>query len=543
MKLHKNLLKYILFGASFLMFLSSCNKEFLEEEPLGFPNSNNILKDIGGFESAIVALHVAAREMYFYPDGSRMNSLWLGTDVAYTGDRSLADFENYQTWLTPTQFSVEFYWDWAYLDVIPRANTIIEFANGPDAVWESEEQKNTVIAEARFFRGYAYNILAKLYGDVPLVNQIYNNPKTDFVRSPRIEVYDFAKEDLEFASQWLPVQAPFDGRIEKGAADHLLSEIYISLGDFDAAVASASKVIESPRYELMTERFGNYLDKPGDVFADLFKDENQNRSSTTNTETIWALQFEFQTPGGTAGGAKWYSNGWLRAWGPKWWDIKDPQGNSGMQLTTDSLGRGVAWVRPSAYYYDKIWNEDPMDMRNSKYNIKREYYYNNPDSPYFGEKVNPSITNLDTLVQYYPMIMKIEPQLFPEGPTYGRAFKDTYVMRLAETYLLRAEAYFRNGNLEEAANDINTLKKRAKAELITASDINIDYILDERARELIIEEPRRLTLNRLGLLSERVRKYNPESSSSVQDYHNLFPIPQSAIDANIDSELRQNPGY
>ena len=526
-----------------IISLNSCDKDFLDEEPLGFPNSDNILKDPAGFESALVALHIAAREMFFYPDGSRMNSFWLGTDVAYTGDRSLADFEDYKTWLTPTQFSVEFYWNWAYLDVIPRSNTIIEYANSPDAQWENEEQKNAVIAEARFFRGYAYNILAKLYGGVPIVDQISTEPRTDFVRSSRMEVYDFAKEDLEYASEWLPIEAELDGRIEKGAADHLLAEVYISLENYDAAIQSASEVIESPRYELMTERFGNYLDEPGDVYADLFKDENQNRSSTSNTETIWALQFEFQTPGGTAGGAKWYSNGWLRAWGPKWWDIKDPEGNPGMQLTTDSLGRGVAWVHPSAYYYDEIWEEDPNDMRNSEYNLKREYYYNNPDSPYFGEKVDPSRTTVDTMVQYYPMIMKIEPQLYPEGPTYGRAFKDTYVMRLAETYLLRAEAYFRKGDLENAAQDINALRERANAEPVEPSEIDIDYILDERARELIIEEPRRLTLNRLGLLAERVRRYNPESGSSVQDYHNLFPIPQSAIDANIDSELQQNPGY
>ncbi len=94
-----------------------------------------------------------------------------------------------------------------------------------------------------------------------------------------------------------------------------------------------------------------------------------------------------------------------------------------------------------------------------------------------------------------------------------------------------------------AAADINKLRNRAHAEEVEAAEVDLDYILDERARELIIEEPRRLTLNRVGKLAERVRKYNPESGSSVQDYHNLFPIPLSAIDANIDVELGQNFGY
>ncbi len=523
--------------------LCSCQKDFLKEEPIGIPNSGNLLVDKEGFESAVTGLHIAARELFFYPDGSRMNSFWLGTDVACTGDRGLADFENYQTWLTPAQWSVEFYWNWAYLDLIPRANNILAYIDNPDIFWESEEEKNAIIAEARFFRGYAYNMLANLYGGVPIVDRISDSPRTDFVRSTRREVYEFVREDLEYASQWLPAEAPEDGRIERGAANHLLTEVYISLEDYEAAVASATAVIGSPRYRLMTERFGNYTDRPGDVFADLFKDENQNRSTTVNTETIWALQFEFQTAGGTAGGQKWYANGWLRAWGPKWWDIRDPDGNTGMELTTDSLGRGVAWVRPTSYFYNDIWKEDPSDMRNSGYNIKRKYYYNNPDSPYFGQEVDPMAIQADTMVNYYPMIMKIEPQLFPEGESFGRAFKDTYVMRLAETYLLRAEAYWRMGNSEMAAADINELRNRAHAKEVEPAEVDLDYILDERARELIIEEPRRLTLNRVGKLAERVRRYNPESGSSVQDYHNLFPIPLSAIDANIDARLEQNPGY
>ena len=73
--------------------------------------------------------------------------------------------------------------------------------------------------------------------------------------------------------------------------------------------------------------------------------------------------------------------------------------------------------------------------------------------------------------------------------------------------------------------------------------ITLDYILDERARELVSEEPRRLTLARMNKLAERVRLYNPVSAPSIQDFHNLWPIPQDAIDANLEAELIQNPGY
>ena len=116
-------------------------------------------------------------------------------------------------------------------------------------------------------------------------------------------------------------------------------------------------------------------------------------------------------------------------------------------------------------------------------------------------------------------------------------------MRLGETYLLRAEAEFEQGNLTGAAADINVLRTRANASLVQSSDITLDFILDERARELIGEEDRRVTLARTGTLVERVQKYNPTSAGSIKAYNMLLPIPQSEIDVNTGAVLTQNPGY
>jgi len=127
-------------------------------------------------------------------------------------------------------------------------------------------------------------------------------------------------------------------------------------------------------------------------------------------------------------------------------------------------------------------------------------------------------------------------------------FRDHYYMRLAETYLLRAEAYLNKDDLIKAAEDINTVRARANADPVAPGDVNIDYILDERARELHFEEPRIITLMRLGKLVERVRKYDPMHngdmvSNGIMDYHNLWPIPQTAIERNTEATLEQNPGY
>src|SRR5690606_35017363 len=108
----------------------------------------------------------------------------------------------------------------------------------------------------------------------------------------------------------------------------------------------------------------------------------------------------------------------------------------------------------------------------------------------------------------------------------AESFTDSYIFRLAETYLLRAEAYLGNNEPQKAADDINKLRSRAQAKyLVDANDVSIDLILDERARELYWEESRVFTLLRLGKLVERVRAYNPVTSTNIGDYQNLWPIP------------------
>src|SRR5690606_14552439 len=146
---------------------------------------------------------------------------------------------------------------------------------------------------ACFFRAYTHNFLANTFGSVPVVEEIFTGPKTDFVKNTRQEVYESARRDLEFASKWLPETVPADkeGRIVKAAADHLLTEVYISLGEYDKAIEAASRIIESGLYELVTERFGSAVGSSGDYYSDIFKPGNQNRSSG-NKETIWVWQFE-----------------------------------------------------------------------------------------------------------------------------------------------------------------------------------------------------------------------------------------------------------
>jgi hypothetical protein len=147
-----------------------------------------------------------------------------------------------------------------------------------------------------------------------------------------------------------------------------------------------------------------------------------------------------------------------------------------------------------------------------------------------------------------------------------------YIYRLAETYLLRAEAYFYKGDLVKAATDINAVRGRAKARLIAPGEVTIDFIMDERSRELFLEEPRKCELTRVSyiLADQKMMGYSRSNLTTKNyyydrkmavdnfyrddvlygDYHYrlspyniLWPIPLSSILANVNGQINQNSGY
>jgi hypothetical protein len=154
---------------------------------------------------------------------------------------------------------------------------------------------------------------------------------------------------------------------------------------------------------------------------------------------------------------------------------------------------------------------------------------------------------------------------------------DWYAFRLAETYLLRAEAYFWKDDLVNAANDVNAVRTRAGCSPYTPDQINIGTILDERNRELYYEEPRRTELTRIAYILARTGKtaYNGKTYSLTDFSENnfwydriieknkfyrdqvkapfynyrmaewivLWPVPTSAINANSLGHINQNIGY
>ena len=525
------------------LLLLSCNDTFLNEVPQGFLSPENTFTNKEGFVSGLTDLYRLSRTIVTVEglpglvsteiDKSMTTLYASGTDLGWYWDKKTlyGDYSIVNSFdVTAQNFWIKFY------TIIKGANVLLTRSESEAAIWESETDKLAIQAEARFFRALAYRYLVYLYGDAPIIKEEITSPKLDFTRNPKADVLNFILEDLEFATQHLPVANKQDGRLTKAAADQLLAETYLSKGEFDKSIAASSRIINDSQYRLMTQRFGTMTDKPGDVFWDLFRMGNQN--NPTNKEVIWAWQMEYNVPGGMA------FNRLERQWGPFLEALKAPDGKAAI-LKDDNLGRPIGFIRPSVYLEHIIWKgiDWSTDIRNSEYNMKRHFIINNPASKNYGEIYKPKAA--DTIRNHFVWIQKAAaPYGHPQGyDTNGALYTDIYAMRLAETYLLRAEAYLAKGDKINAAKDINVVRSRAKATLVDPEKVTIDYLLDERARELAVEEPRRLTLARFGLLKDRVKKYNPVSAPTIQEFHNLWPIPQTEIDANLGAELTQNPGY
>jgi hypothetical protein len=248
-----------------------------------------------------------------------------------------------------------------------------------------------------------------------------------------------------------------------------------------------------------------------------------------------------------------------RWWAPRPWGVTDINNKPNFLMDT-LMGRPVGFLTATKYTDSLIWQykgDWSNDIRNSQYNIIRTYYWTNPASVSYGQPItrtnvkDPSLFRASCAPTFVKAVSAAHYKKF-QDPTSkqwhdnGRTYKDWYIMRLPEVYLLRAEAKMGAGDLGGAATDINAVRTRAKATPVIAGDVNIDLILDERARELYMEEFRLNTLMRLGKLSEYLTKYNghvKENNYTPAPKVNKMPIPNSVIQANTGAKMEQNSGY
>ncbi len=530
----------IVTSAVLLAVFSSCKKSYLNETPYS-AYSPATLTDSLGFEASIVGLYNFMSTFFTYSDQQGWPCVWqVGTDVAFSTQPQGIEvpYYNYNT-LTSTDGAASYTWSWCY-KMINNANIIISNIENPSLTGMGQANKNATDAEAKFFRAYAYNVLATCFGRVPITTSPITTAKTNFTRSSLDSVNALVVSDLTYALTNLPdiesVKSNANGkmysRANKYQAMQLLAEAYLRIGKPDLAEAQTQAIINSGKFSLIKARYGNHSSLPGDYYSDMFWYGNQRRKQG-NTEAIWVLEEENPSTvvGGNTGSAQ-----QRRVWGAAYYQI------TGMVICDSLGGRGISRLRLSNWVLYNLY--DANDMRNSQWNIRRKFYYNDPTNANFGKLVVSN--NSDTIFKLMPHTTK----WFQYDPNdvFGFAMiKDFILMRLGETYLLQAEAQFKQGKTDLAAASINVLRTRANAPQVTASQMTLDFILDERVRELIGEENRRMTLMRTGTLVNRATQLNSNTVlfplNNLTSKNLLMPIPQSEIDLNKDAKLDQNPGY
>jgi len=583
----------ILFTGLIMAVTSGCNEDWLDPKPLSFYSPANSYNEASGLWAALVACERNLRHE-FTGDGSPILTEHIFSEVAVEGttDKS-GPAQDMNLMITPDANlnhtdtnKIGWYWYEGYKG-IKYANTVVSRIDEPQD-YESEAERNHILATAYFHRSMRYYRLTQQFGDVPLLLEEITAPKLDLYSTDRKVILRKMKEDLEWGEEWIP-EVMDRGRVPKGALQHLLIKINLALGEFQDALDVANRLIDNGPYALMTGRFGVDANDPTkNVIWDLHRSEN--KATARNTETILLVMDRVDTDGNSTGIIS-MRNG-VPFWGTS---INTPTGNKGTSdlagLAIDQVteyGRGIGRLRGTWYHQSMIW-DDENDLRHAPGNWMdmTDLVYNNPDikenDPYYGKNLQfrneaGVILAVDTIRSwfswphyklYVPDPQRIQPQ---GGPT------DWYVFRLAESYLLRAETKFWMGDLAGAAADVNAVRTRAGAAPYTAADINIGTILDERARELYYEEPRKTELTRIARIFAQTGKtaYNGKSYNeadfskenfyydrmmektdfynkgvktrhgdeyTLSPYHVLWPVPSESITSATKGHVNQNEGY
>ncbi|MEY4936638.1 MAG: hypothetical protein RIS64_2997 [Bacteroidota bacterium] len=577
-----NLKKSIaIFATVGLMFGSqSCGKDVLQEDVISLIG-NEYLNSAKGFNDAVNAAYSTLRAYYGSQQGLTMTE--YGTDIYATGaDGGYKGFHFYDGQLNPSVDFLANVWNEMYRGINTCNAVIARAATVPNVTDAVKAQR---VAECKFLRGLYYFILFQQYGPVDLRLTETILPTKTATRATDKAMFDAIIADLEAA---LPVleakKASADyGRATKPACEHLLGYVYLTRNntaskgatDLDKAITYLSDVVN-----------GNYGFALLTDFASVFDENNQ-----VNNEVVFACQYttdpSTNTPAidnnGNTGGNN------LHLFFGMQYDVQ-----VGMKRDVN-YGRPFKRLRPTKYLIETAFADKTNDSRFKK-SFRDTWLCNNPGTvtsfaldttkgttkggPKLYASINFKAGDTALFIPTYDMspaeretkkYQVIVPGFATTGGFYNEAIfftlqkffdtkrpdltythgsRDYFIFRLADTKLLLAEAYLLAGKRPEALAQVNDVRKRAafagKEAAMTILDAQLDmnFIMEERARELAGEQMRWMDLKRWGKLVERVKLYNPQAAA-IKDMHNVRPIPQPQIDLTDGgaASFPQNTGY
>ncbi|MCW3805498.1 RagB/SusD family nutrient uptake outer membrane protein [Plebeiibacterium marinum] len=513
---------------------TGCSDSFLDQDPLSFYEPAATYTTESGLKAALTTSDKHIRDYYVTGDPLKTELLFSDMGVrGKTDDKNM--FTNVDERLTPTQLkeSVGWFWSEGYAG-IKYANTVCSYIDLVEGL--DEATRNAYLGRAYFHRSFRYLMLAFQFNDVPLLTKLIEVPKINFKSTSKEAILEMITKDMEFAVEWVPEQADMDtyGMVNKGACRQLLIKCYLATGQFQKAKEQADILIDQSGFALMQDGFGSFINSgepqtwniTRNVIWDLHRPEN--KLIKANKEVLLGAV-------NMGSGDSFSGFSTMRRYGPFWNDskLKDPDGVSAVKNYSRThgsyneeldflraIGRGIADVRPSYFATTSVWHLDgSVDDGDLRHNSTVGNWfpmdslkYNNPSSNYYGQSfADVPASCPDTIRAYFDFPLykiylkdevaesKLNSTNFA-GASLG-SVAHWYIYRLAETYLLRAEANYYLGNAALAAKDVNEVRKRAKCSYLYPEDASftIGDIMDERARELYLEEFRHVELSRVSL--------------------------------------------
>ena len=551
-------MKKFRFLLSFLAIAAFTNcEDYLDENNIANVTASGYYTTAAGLEDAVRATYGIMKEYYGPEIGWTMGV--FGTDTYRAGaDGSHKYMARYASGHNSEARYMRDTWRIFY-EQVNQANAVIARADGVTDMDASLKTKR--IAEARFLRALAYFNLTRHYGDIHLTLEETEGVEIEANKTSASEIYSQAiVPDLEFAIANLDENPSDYGRASVPAAQFLLAKALMTrsytsfAGGSDAASAESlmTSVINNPRFEIL------------DKFGDLWLIGNE-----ANKEFVWTIQnSKSQVDEGLDGYGHRGHLYFLMEYDKKPAMTRDTENGRPWKRFRPTPFLMSLWDRTMDRRYDEtfkhVWyanvgndggpNGVPVKIGDTalfipgpgvdKNGVDQDGYWNSAKQ----KSVNYEVYTSDEWDQRtFPSLNKWIDNTRPNRQhTQGQ--RDYVLMRLADAYLIRAEARLKQGNTAGAASDINVIRTRAawdgkEADMqITAADVDIDMILDERARELVGENHRWFDLTRMGKLVERVRLYNSDGKDNIQPHHVVRPIPLSQID-RTSGGYPQNPGY
>jgi hypothetical protein len=542
---------WLLLLTGMVSILSSCSKKLEEYNPSGL-TAPNLVKNAAGFETLVSAAYSYDRFWYGKEEGYSVSE--MGTDIWTngTGDvfPQLSTYNNLQGNNTT---ALTLLWNNFYA-AINLCNTGISSIAGVTDY--TAAQKTTREAELRFLRAFYYWHIVETWGGVHFTTTPTSDVITTANRTPVDTFYNQIFEDLRFAVDKLPATSSDYGRATQPAAKAFLARMYLTRGLNAQASALATDVIKNYGFSLVPK------------YVDLW-----NMGNLKNKEVVWAIDYSTNLANNDLATST-YPNGHSRG------------SNNGHlmflmvydQVNTAPLIRDINNGRPFNRYMPTLSLLNLFDDTNdSRYtgSFQTAWLANKAATGFaVGDTVaytakttipasvmnSKKYTTYDVSKTYaangvpsqrkfYVSLSKFKDST-RTSVAEAQSARDVFVIRLAEMYLIAAEAKMKTGDLDSAAYYVNQVRTRAAlpgrtAQMqVTAAQMNIDFILDERAREFAGEQLRWFDLKRTGKLASRLTAMNPDAAAFFQAYHQLRPIPQTQLDAVTNkAQFTQNPGY